>query len=66
MDKKKIIKISDYYKDYNLPDSCFNSNSIRNLLELSALNNVQLFDEDKAEFYSFNKALAAIRRHRNG
>ncbi len=26
----------------------------------------QLFDEDKTEFYSFNKSLAAIRRHRNG
>ena len=26
----------------------------------------QLFDEDKAEFYSFNKAMAAVRGRRNG
>ena len=47
MDTKKIIKISDYYKDYNLPKSYFDSNSIKNLLELSAINNISIFDEDK-------------------
>tara|TARA_B100000161_G_C33512087_1_gene396853 strand:+ start:229 stop:657 length:429 start_codon:yes stop_codon:yes gene_type:complete len=61
MDKKKIIKISDYYKDYNLPDSCFNSNSIRNLLELSALNNVQLFDEDKKSKYKIKSKKKIIK-----
>ena len=53
MEPKKIIKISDYYKDYNLPKSCFNNNSIRNLLELSAINNVELFDENKQKKYKF-------------
>ena len=48
MDKKnkKIIKISDYYKDYNLPETCFDSNSIKNLLELSAINDIQLFNDN--------------------
>ena len=46
-DNKNIIKISDYYKDYNLPKECFNSQSLKNLLELSALNNINLFDKNK-------------------
>ena len=46
-DNKNIIKISDYYKDYDLPKECFNSQSLKNLLELSALNNVILIDKNK-------------------
>ena len=29
-DNKNIIKISDYYKDYDLPKECFNSQSLKN------------------------------------
>ena len=61
MDQKKIIKISDYYKDYNLPKSCFDSNSIRNLLELSAINNVQLFDGDKKKKYKIKSKKKIIK-----
>jgi|UniRef100_A0A6C0IWH1 hypothetical protein len=39
----KIIKISDYYKDFNLPEKCFNSDNLKNLLELSAINKINLF-----------------------
>ena len=46
-DNKKIIKISDYYKDYNLPQKCFDSNVLRNLLELSAVNHIKIFDKNK-------------------
>jgi hypothetical protein len=41
--QKKIIRISDYYKDFNLPEKCFNSDNLKNLLELSASNNINLF-----------------------
>ena len=44
-DNKNIIKISDYYKDFNLPEKCFNCENLRNLLELSAVNNVKLFNK---------------------
>lgn len=44
-DNKNIIKISDYYKDFNLPDKCFNCENLRNLLELTAENNVKLFNK---------------------
>jgi hypothetical protein len=41
--QKNIIRISDYYKDFNLPEECFNSDNLKNLLELSAVNNINLF-----------------------
>jgi len=44
--QKKIIRISDYYKDFNLPDKCFNSDNLKNLLELSAINNINLFKKN--------------------
>tara|TARA_A100001015_G_scaffold67421_1_gene74676 strand:- start:127 stop:543 length:417 start_codon:yes stop_codon:yes gene_type:complete len=56
-DNKNIIKISDYYKDYNLPDECFNSKSLKNLLELSALNNVTLIDKNKKKVNSKKKII---------
>ena len=47
--KKKIIKISDYYKDFDLPNSCLSNDSFRNLLELSATNDIQIFDKKNKE-----------------
>lgn len=45
MDNKKIIKISDYYKDFNIPNEVFDSKSLKNLLELSAANEINIFDK---------------------
>ena len=45
--EKKIIKISSYYKDLNLPEECFNSKSLKNLLELSVANDINIFDDKK-------------------
>ena len=47
--KKKIIKISDYYKDFDLPNSCLSNDSFRNLLELSANNDINILDKSKKE-----------------
>lgn len=44
---KKIIKILDYYKDYNLPQECFKCDNLKNLLELSAINNIPIFERKK-------------------
>jgi esterase/lipase len=65
MDPKKIIKISDYYKDYNLPKSYFDSNSIRNLLELSAINNISIFDENKKNKYKIKSKKKIIKECQN-
>ena len=46
MDEKKL-KIIDYYQSIKLPEECFNKKSIKNLLELSAVNNINLFDDKK-------------------
>lgn len=61
-DNKNIIKISDYYKDYNLPDECFNSQSLKNLLELSALNNVTLIDKNKKKVNSKKKIISECKK----
>ena len=45
--EKKIIKIYSYYKDLNLPEECFNSKSLKNLLELSVANDINIFDDKK-------------------
>lgn len=55
--KKKIIKISDYYKDHDLPEECFSTQSIKNLLELSAMNNIDIFDKDKKKFKNKKKII---------
>ena len=47
-DIKKTIKISDY-QDIKLPDEFKLNNNIKNLLELSALNNINLFNNKKAK-----------------
>ena len=46
-DNKNIIKISDYYKDFEIPKECFKIESLRNLLELSATIDVNLIDKKK-------------------
>ena len=56
-DNKNIIKISDYYKYYNLPKECFDSQSLKNLLELSALNNITLIDKNKKKVNSKKKII---------
>lgn len=45
-DIKKIIKISDY-QDIKLPDEFKLNNNIKNLLELSVSNNINLFNNKK-------------------
>lgn len=57
MNDNNIIKISDYYKDYNLPKECFDSQSLKNLLELSALNNITLIDKNKKKVNSKKKII---------
>ena len=57
MNDNNIIKISDYYKDYNLPKECFDSQSLKNLLELSALNNITLIDKNKKKVHSKKKII---------
>lgn len=57
MDKKKIIKISDYYKDFNLPNEIFNSKSFKNLLELSAANEIDIFDKKRIKIKKKEKIL---------
>ncbi len=47
IDNKNIIKISDYYKDFEIPNECFKIESLRNLLELSATIDVNLIDKKK-------------------
>jgi hypothetical protein len=44
---KKIIKLKDYYKDYELPDEFLKDKSIKNFLEISALNDINIFDKNK-------------------
>ena len=61
-DNKNIIKISDYYKDYNLPKECFDSQSLKNLLELSALNNVTLIDKSKKKVKSKKKIISECKK----
>ena len=61
-DNKNIIKISDYYKDYNLPKECFISQSLKNLLELSALNNVTLIDKSKKKVKSKKKIISECKK----
>jgi len=58
MNDNNIIKISDYYKDYNLPKECFDSQSLKNLLELSALNNITLIDKNKKKVHSKKKIIS--------
>ena len=54
MSNIKTIKISDYYKDIDLPKKCFLDNNIRNLLELTAMNDIKLFSYAKKR-YKLNK-----------
>jgi histidyl-tRNA synthetase len=42
----KIIKISDYYNQNNIPDE-FISDNLKNLLQLSAINNIKIFTKKK-------------------
>lgn len=44
---KKIIKLKDYYKDYELPDEFLKDKSIKNFLEITALNDINVFDKNK-------------------
>lgn len=57
MDKKKIIKISDYYKDFEIPKEIFNSKSLKNLLELSAANEIDLFEKKKLKIKKKDKII---------
>ena len=61
-DNKNIIKISDYYKDYNLPKECFDTKSLKNLLELSAISNVNLIDKNKHKVNSKKKIINECRK----
>jgi esterase/lipase len=44
MDKKKIIKLSDY-EDFVIPDNFNDKKFIKNLLELSVKNNIEILDK---------------------
>lgn len=44
---KKIIKLKDYYKDYELPNEFLKDKSIKNFLEITALNDINVFDKNK-------------------
>lgn len=44
MDKKKIIKLSDY-EDFFIPDNFNDKKFIKNLLELSVKNNIEILDK---------------------
>ena len=46
-DIKKTIKISDYYKNIDIPKKCFDNKNLRNLLELSAINNIPIFSYNR-------------------
>ena len=61
-DNKNIIKISDYYKDYDLPKECFNTESLKNLLELSAISNVNIIDKNKHKVNSKKKIINECRK----
>tara|TARA_E500000178_G_C16633609_1_gene578800 strand:- start:38 stop:457 length:420 start_codon:yes stop_codon:yes gene_type:complete len=54
-DKKNIIKLSDFYKDLNIPETCFNKESVRNLLQLSADNNLNLFNNKNRKIKTKSK-----------
>ena len=56
-DKKNIIKISDYYKDFEIPKECFKIESLRNLLELSADININLIDKKNKKVKSKKKII---------
>ena len=53
-DTKNIIKISDYYKDINLSEQKLDNN-IRNLLHLTASNDINLFSSSKSKKRLKNK-----------
>ena len=56
-DKKNIIKISDYYKGFEIPKECFKIESLRNLLELSADVNINLIDKKNKKVKSKKKII---------
>ena len=45
-DNKNIIKISDYYKDFDIPEIYYNNNNLRNLLELTVENDIHIFSSN--------------------
>ena len=56
-DSKNIIKISDYCKEFDIPQIYYNNINLRNLLQLTVDNDIHLFSNKNKKLKSKKKIL---------